>query len=166
MRLCLFFIQNYFSFPSPRRRAWRRRLTRTAGCGTGGEILGLCTRDWEKFRFFMVRDSPICNIVDKFVINDAYITLLKSELCFVTQAPQRGKWVTPLFFFIEIEKVISVNRELCYKNSILDSLKREVLYYISWGGHCCLMHCDLFKIYCAPPNVGITRTWICRLNFP
>ena len=28
-----------------------------------------------------------------------------------------------------------------------------------------LMHCDLFKIYCAPPNLGITRTWICQLNF-
>ena len=27
------------------------------------------------------------------------------------------------------------------------------------------MHCDLFKIYCAPPNLDITRTWICRLNF-
>ena len=23
-----------------------------------------------------------------------------------------------------------------------------VLYW--WGGHCCPMHCDLFKIYCAP----------------
>ena len=22
-----------------------------------------------------------------------------------------------------------------------------------------------FKIYCSPPNLGITRTWICRLNF-
>ena len=22
-----------------------------------------------------------------------------------------------------------------------------------------------FKIYCAPPNLGIARTWICRLNF-
>ena len=22
-----------------------------------------------------------------------------------------------------------------------------------------------FRIYCAPPNLGITRTWICRLNF-
>ena len=30
-----------------------------------------------------------------------------------------------------------------------------VLYWR--GGHCCPMHCDLFKIYCA-------RTWICRLN--
>jgi hypothetical protein len=37
-----------------------------------------------------------------------------------------------------------------------------VLYWR--GGHCCPMHCDLFKIYCAPPNLGI-RTWICRLNF-
>ena len=27
------------------------------------------------------------------------------------------------------------------------------------------MHCDLFKIYCAPPNLCITRTWIRRLNF-
>ena len=24
---------------------------------------------------------------------------------------------------------------------------------------------DLVKIYCAPPNLGIARTWICRLNF-
>ena len=36
-------------------------------------------------------------------------------------------------------------------------------YLFWWGGHCCLMHCDLFKIYCAPPNFGI-RTWIYRLN--
>ena len=34
-----------------------------------------------------------------------------------------------------------------------------------WDGHCCPMHCDLFKIYCAPLNLGITKTWICRLNF-
>ena len=43
-----------------------------------------------------------------------------------------------------------------------------VLYCIElyWrGGHCCPIHCDLFKIYCAPPNLGITWTWICRLNF-
>ena len=36
-----------------------------------------------------------------------------------------------------------------------------VLYW--WCGHCCAMHCDVFKIYCALPNLGI-RTWICRLN--
>ena len=43
-----------------------------------------------------------------------------------------------------------------------------VLYCIVlcwWGRHCCPMHYDRFKIYCAPPNLGITRTWICRLNF-
>ena len=43
-----------------------------------------------------------------------------------------------------------------------------VFYYIVlyWrDGHCCPMHCDLFKFYCAPPNLGITRMWICRLNF-
>ena len=26
------------------------------------------------------------------------------------------------------------------------------------------MYCDLFKIYCALPNLGITRMWICWLN--
>ena len=37
--------------------------------------------------------------------------------------------------------------------------------YLFWlGGHCCPMHCDDFKIYCAPLNLGI-RPWICRLNF-
>ena len=41
-----------------------------------------------------------------------------------------------------------------------------VLYVLYWrGGHCCPMHCELFQVYCAPPNLGITRTWICRLNF-
>ena len=40
-----------------------------------------------------------------------------------------------------------------------------ILYLFWWGGHCCPMHYDLFKIYCAPMNLGITRTWICRLNF-
>ena len=40
-----------------------------------------------------------------------------------------------------------------------------VLYLYWWGGHCCPTHCDLFKIYCAPPNLGITRTWIGRLKF-
>ena len=36
-----------------------------------------------------------------------------------------------------------------------------VLYW--WAGDCCRMDCDL-KTYCAPPNLHITRTWICRLN--
>ena len=40
-----------------------------------------------------------------------------------------------------------------------------VLYCIDGAGHCFPIHCDLFKIYCAPPNLGITRVWICRLNF-
>ena len=30
-----------------------------------------------------------------------------------------------------------------------------VLYWR--GGHCCPMHCDLFKIYCVPPNPGILK---------
>ena len=33
-----------------------------------------------------------------------------------------------------------------------------LLYCIDGGGHCCPMHCDLFEIYCAPPNLCITRT--------
>ena len=40
-----------------------------------------------------------------------------------------------------------------------------IVFWFDGGGHCCPMHCDLFKIYCTPPNLGITRTWICRLNF-
>ena len=40
-------------------------------------------------------------------------------------------------------------------------------YYIVlcwWGSHCSPMHCELFKICCASPNLDITWTWICRLN--
>ena len=38
-----------------------------------------------------------------------------------------------------------------------------VLY--RWGGHCCPIYCNHFKINFALPNLGITRTWICQLNF-
>ena len=31
--------------------------------------------------------------------------------------------------------------------------------------YCIVMYCELFEIYCAPPNLGIIGTWICRLNF-
>ena len=43
----------------------------------------------------------------------------------------------------------------------------EWLYFVLYciDGECCPMHCDPFEIYYAPPNLGITRTWICRLNF-
>ena len=36
---------------------------------------------------------------------------------------------------------------------------------ILWGGHYYPKHYDLFKVCCAAPNLGITRTWICRLKF-
>ena len=44
-------------------------------------------------------------------------------------------------------------------------LEPRYLYLFWWGGHCCPMHSDLFEIYCVPPNLGIIRTWIYRLNF-
>ena len=37
------------------------------------------------------------------------------------------------------------------------------LYLFRWGGHYCLMHCNLFRSIVLPPNLGITRTWICWL---
>ena len=46
----------------------------------------------------------------------------------------------------------------------LNNVASLYLYLLWWGGHCCPMHCDLFKIYCTSLNLGI-RTWICRLNF-
>ena len=50
-----------------------------------------------------------------------------------------------------------------WRFNVVSCKRFNVLYW--WGGHCCPMHCDLFKIYCATPNLGISRTWICRLNF-
>ena len=38
-----------------------------------------------------------------------------------------------------------------------------VLYL--WSGHCCPNALRPIQIYCAPPNLGITRTLIRRLNF-
>ena len=47
-----------------------------------------------------------------------------------------------------------------------ENLTLQHLYLFCWGGHCCPVHWDLFKTYCAspPPNLGI-KTWICRINF-
>ena len=44
-------------------------------------------------------------------------------------------------------------------------MRRNVVVLYWWGGHCCPNALRPFMIYCAPPNLGITRTWICRLNF-
>ena len=50
-------------------------------------------------------------------------------------------------------------------NVIKNRLKRGELYCIDGVVIAALMHCDLFEIYWAPLNLGITRTSICRLNF-
>ena len=40
-----------------------------------------------------------------------------------------------------------------------------LLYCIERGDHCCPMHCDLFKIYRAPPNLGINQSpWLYEVN--
>ena len=46
---------------------------------------------------------------------------------------------------------------IIYNNTIITThtLITHYLYLFWWGGHCCPMHCDLFQIYCAPPNLGI-----------
>ena len=56
--------------------------------------------------------------------------------------------------------VISV-KEVWNSPKIIMLTNCVVLYW--WGGHCFPMHCGLFEIYCAPPNLGI-RTWIRWLN--
>ena len=48
----------------------------------------------------------------------------------------------------------------CRPNNSTDCF---VLFW--WRGHFCPMDCDLFKIYCAPPNLGSLWTWKCRFNF-
>ena len=55
--------------------------------------------------------------------------------------------------------------EICYPVNH-GSIRVRIAWYciVLIGCHWCPMHCDLFKIYCALPNLGITRTWICRLN--
>ena len=71
------------------------------------------------------------------------------------------KWAAS--FNVPIDGRIANNRTFAFASyALLRDLEFIVLYWR--GGHCCPMHCDLFKIYCAPPNLGI-RTWICRLNF-
>ena len=67
-------------------------------------------------------------------------------------------------------KVLFVSRPLGQCGNRLKAIivlfhNNVVLYCIDWVAIATLMHCDLFDICCAPPNLGITRTWICRLNF-
>ena len=64
----------------------------------------------------------------------------------------------------------SLQRALLANGKCASGLQTELnqAYFIVlyWrGGHCCSMHCNRFKIYCAPSNLGMTGTWICRLNF-
>ena len=72
--------------------------------------------------------------------------------------------------FIQFKKITSLmsinishfNENLVFRLFVLYSI---VLYCIEGVVIAAQMHCDLFRIYCASPNLGITRTWICRLNF-
>jgi hypothetical protein len=42
----------------------------------------------------------------------------------------------------------------------------SIVFCICFDGVVIAAQCTAtFKIYCAPPNLGITKTWICRLNF-
>ena len=65
-------------------------------------------------------------------------------------------------FELHIEPIHSYKNIFSIQN--IGSFRSDVVLYW-WGGHCYPMHCNFLKIYCAPPNLGITRTWICRLNF-
>ena len=72
----------------------------------------------------------------------------------------------PLRAGMETRVPIIVQRELYFKTNT----KRSTLPFLYcicfwWGGYCCPNALQPFKIYCALPNLGITRTWICRLNF-
>ena len=72
----------------------------------------------------------------------------------------------------QVWKIMSVKRPAWFSTLLHPSSKimHYSLYYdcivlFWWGGRCCPMHCDIFMINCAPPNLGNTRKWICRLNF-
>ena len=70
-----------------------------------------------------------------------------------------GSWFSlwcsqiPYLYFNKFSLILRIMLRYCI----------TVLYW--WGDHCWPMDCDVFKIYCAPPNLDITRTWVCRLNF-
>ena len=76
-----------------------------------------------------------------------------------------------IVWYISILKLLEGNRE--DKNVfewiitwILYHFTTEIVLYciVLMGDYSCPMHCDPFKIYCAPANLNI-RTWICRLHF-
>ena len=64
--------------------------------------------------------------------------------------------------------IVHTHSRLFYWQELCECRKAFIMLYLYlfwWGGHCCPVHCDLFQIYCAPPNLGIARTWMWRLKF-
>ena len=78
----------------------------------------------------------------------------------------RADWITSTFLYTTSSLVSVQENDLTRNRTSTSSSQGNVCILLFWwGGHCCPMLCDLFKIYCASRNLGITRTWICRLNF-
>ena len=92
---------------------------------------------------------------------DSFQILVYFDVCttlFQHRTQNYGFLLSELFTFIKTDGTNLRNL------SKLIGIDKLILLY--WRGvNCCPMHCDLFKICCAPPNLGITRKWICRLNF-
>ena len=66
-------------------------------------------------------------------------------------------------------KVVSRTREFwdCLRELIWPTnfTFKFPLYLFWWGGHWLFNALPSFKFYCASSNLGITKTWICQLNF-
>ena len=95
----------------------------------------------------------------KWIKNKTKVKLTNSiayETCRCNAAIHKGSPITPIF-----SPINPIPR--------IDTCCTTVLYCIVL---CCVVGVLIaaqalgpFKIYCAPPNLSITRTWICRLNF-
>ena len=120
------------------------------------------------FLQFVLKSSEKCSFF--FILRVLELVSLPKNTWILYLTNQPVDWIAPWLWNPEdqchTQKVSPIIPVLGWTHSIphIDTYFFKIVLYW-WGGHCCPMHCDLFKINCAPPNLGITRTWICRLNF-
>ena len=93
-----------------------------------------------------------------------FLFLRSSCWFFLFHSASTSCFTCSLFLSLVIVRKLHTNGyQEPHKYILLKELYCILLY---WRGcHCCPMPCDLFKICCAPLNLGIATTWTCRLNF-
>ena len=94
-----------------------------------------------------------------FNIYGIYIYFLFSKICFLFY---QEFYTSSTYNYVTVSQITFFHLHFFVPYNSRNSLT-IVFVFVLMGW--LLLPNALFQIYCAPPNLGITRTWICRLKF-